>query len=147
MEGKHSKYRLGKHNNYTKSYLSLHKKHYSKNNRGQKKLDSIINKLIELLSINPRPPVPIARRVIPEIKKLEREPYPAKVSKHLELWKLYFKMPDLKKGASHGRIMFLINEQEKTVVLFWIYTHSEYSGRPSEKELRKIINTVLARSD
>jgi mRNA-degrading endonuclease RelE of RelBE toxin-antitoxin system len=92
-----------------------------------------IAQLIEHLCINPRP------------SNSALEPIPGKMSlpQALEFRKLRFAMPNLRGASGQGRLMYLINSEQKAIVLVWIYTHEEFEGRPEEKSLATALQDAI----
>ena len=44
---------------------------------------------------------------------------------------------------SMGRIIFLLCEEAKTVILLWAYSHKQFSKRPPHADLRRAILDIL----
>jgi hypothetical protein len=61
----------------------------------------------------------------------------------LELWKLEFKMPQLRGAAEQGRLIYLLDFRKKEVVLVWIYTHAEFEKRPPDKNLKHLFIEIM----
>ena len=74
------------------------------------------------------------------------EPIPGKMAlpQELEFRKLRFAMPGLRGASGQGRLMYLINSVQSSIVLVWIYTHEEYEGRPDEKSLEAVLQDAIA---
>jgi len=74
------------------------------------------------------------------------EPIPGKMAlpKELEFRKLRFGMLGLKGASGQGRLMYLINSIQSSIILVWIYTHEEYEGRPDEKSLEAVLQDAIA---
>jgi len=53
-------------------------------------------------------------------------------------------MPGLKGASGQGRLMYLINSIQSSIILVWIYTHEEYEGRPDEKSLEAVLQDAIA---
>jgi len=71
------------------------------------------------------------------------EPLPSRM-KLPEGWtfhKLRFKIG---KGASGLiRLIYLVNEKERRIKPFWMYSHEQFEKRPSDKDLAKALKEVL----
>ncbi len=61
-----------------------------------------------------------------------------------DLSKFYFKMPALKGAAGEGRIIFVVNKTMLVGYPLIFYTHAEYTKRPPDKDLTKLVNAALA---
>ena len=136
-------YRVNLQPHYDKTYEKLVKAHYKRKPKDKEKLAELLGNIYDVLAFAPRNQPPIAREVTTDIQKLEREPLPANIQQdNWEFWKLYFYAPGLEKAARLGRIMYLVNETHKVVQPFWIYTHAEYSKRPSDTEIARVIRSI-----
>lgn len=120
--------------NFNRSYKALIKAHYRKNRQAREDFEKRVVKYLSLLRSDPCPPPPFGR-VEPWPKGSYREGW--------QLWKLDFDMPGLGGAAKHGRLIYMIHDEESTVYLLWIYTHSEFPGRPPEKSLRRLTIEAL----
>ncbi|MEH1780916.1 MAG: hypothetical protein V7K67_34290 [Nostoc sp.] len=68
----------------------------------------------------------------------EDEGFPKKAYRtDFKFRKIRFRAPGLDGAAKKCRFMYVVNETKCIVYLFWIYTHTEYPGRPSDDELRR----------
>lgn len=73
-----------------------------------------------------------------------QEPWPTGLAQTgFELWKLHFDMPRLRGAAGEGRLIYLIDQQRRIVYPVWIYTHDEFAKRPPEREMRRLLKSVL----
>lgn len=94
-----------------------------------------ISQLIDNLCIDPRP------------SNSALEPIPGKMTlpRELEFRKLRFAMPSLRGASGQGRLMYLINSVQNSLVLglVWIYTHEEFEGRPDEKSLETVLQDAI----
>ena len=48
-------------------------------------------------------------------------------------------MPGFHGAARQGWLIYLVNDEERVVLLLWIYTHAEFEKRPPEKELAEML--------
>ena len=84
-------------NNFERTQQKLIRDRYRKNQAGLVKFVELIQKFIKFLSIDPRPRPPLGHL----------EPWPQGSSRDgLELWKLEFKMPQLRGAAEQGRLIY-----------------------------------------
>ena len=105
------------------------KKYYKKNAKGEKKFLSLLRDIINQLSIHPN--IPNSRL----------EPAPkGSLKEHEELRKFYFHMPNYKGSSSQGRIMYKVDKQKREIILICIYTHQDFEKRPSDKEIRRLLD-------
>ncbi|MBZ8181583.1 hypothetical protein [Oscillatoria salina] len=52
-------------------------------------------------------------------------------------------MPNLQGASEQGRLIYLVNQNERMIVLVWIYTHEEFAKRPPDKTLKQILQEIL----
>lgn len=73
------------------------------------------------------------------------EPIPRKITlpEELEFRKLRFAMPGLRGASGQGRLMYLVNFVQHSIVLVWIYTHEEFEKRPDEKNLKVALQDAI----
>lgn len=115
--------------NFDKSYEKLVRDRYRKNRVAATEFAELIQKWIEILSVDPRPRPPLGHL----------EPWPRGINSPCwELWKLVFKMPQLRGAAGQGRIIYLLNTKAQKIVLAWIYTHAEFEGRPPNQAMKRV---------
>ena len=128
------KYLIKLSKNFEKTQKKLISDRYRKNRKAVIEFTELITKLIHILEVDPylRPPVG------------HLEPWPKNINfKDWQLWKLEFKMPQLRGAAEKGRIIYLLNAALKEVVLIWIYTHAEFKKRPPDKDIKKRLLEVI----
>lgn len=124
--------------NFEKELKKLIRSHYRKNKAGLAKFLELIERFIQDLAIKPRFQPPLGHL----------EPFPQGSScSGWELWKLEFKMPQLRGAAAQGRLIYLIDTIQKEVVLIWIYTHAEFEKRPPEKNLKRLLDDLIKFSE
>ncbi len=76
--------------------------------------------------------------------RADPEPYPKGSSREgYELWKLKFKMPQLRGAAEQGRLIYLLDVRQQEVILIWIYTHAEFEKRPPERDLKRLLLDLI----
>jgi mRNA-degrading endonuclease RelE of RelBE toxin-antitoxin system len=104
-----------------------------KGSRDKQAFQVFIAQLTDSLCFNPRP------------SNSAFEPIPGKItlSRELEFRKLRFAMPNLRGASGEGRLMYLINSVQNSIVLVWIYTHEEFEGRPDEKSLTSVLQDAV----
>jgi hypothetical protein len=125
-------------NNFDKTQQKLIRDRYRKNQAGLVKFVELIQKFIKFLSIDPRPRPPLGHL----------EPWPKGSSRDgLELWKLVFKMPQLRGAAEQGRLIYLLDLAKQEVVLVWIYTHAEFEKRPPDNNLKHLLLEIMDNYD
>lgn len=116
---------------FEQTYKKLVKKHYGRN-KFLEQFRKLVDEYLDRLSIEPCS------------SDFQLEPWPDNCFvEDCQLRKIRWKkLPGLKSAARFGRLIYLIHHPTKTVYLLWIYTHAEYSKRPENSELRKVINAV-----
>lgn len=120
--------------NFDKSYKEIVKSHYPKNRQDRERFEEQIARFLSLLRSDPHPPPPFGHT----------EPWPnGSYQEGWELWKLNFDMPGLKGQAKHGRLIYMVDAEEATLYLLWIYTHAKFKGRPPEKSLRQLTQEAV----
>lgn len=125
-------------NNFERTQQKLIRDRYRKNQAGLVKFVELIQKFLRILTVDPRPRPPLGH--------LEQWPkqWPKGSSREgLELWKLEFKMPQLRGSAEQGRLIYLLDITKKEVVLIWIYTHAEFEKRPPDKNLKHLLLEIM----
>lgn len=121
-------------NNFERTQQKLSRDRYRKNQAGLVKFIELIEKFLKILSVDPRPRPPLGHL----------EPWPKGSSREgLELWKLEFKMPQLRGSAEQGRLIYLLDITKKEVVLLWIYTHAEFEKRPPDNNLKHLLLEIM----
>ncbi|MEC4984700.1 MAG: hypothetical protein SAJ37_15890 [Oscillatoria sp. PMC 1068.18] len=118
---------------FERSYKELLKRHYKKSKKAQQLFQSKINQIVKDLSDDPF------------LLNSKSEPIPGKLNK-LEEWefrKYYFKMPNLQGASGQGRLIYLVNKNERMILLVWIYTHEEFAKRPPDNILKQILQDTL----
>jgi hypothetical protein len=121
-------------NNFERTQQKLIRDRYRKNQAGLVKFVELIEKFIKILSLDPRLSPPLGHL----------EPWPQGSSRDgLELWKLEFKMPQLRGAAEQGRLIYLLDITKKEVVLLWIYTHAEFEKRPPDNNLKRLLREIM----
>jgi mRNA-degrading endonuclease RelE of RelBE toxin-antitoxin system len=110
--------------NFQRSFKKLAKVHGDK-------FIALITQVLEDLTEDP---YPLKSRVEPQPSLIQ---LPIEWTFHkLEIW--------VAKGASGQiRLMYLVNETTCTIRLLWVYSHEQFAKRPSDKELRNIIQEIL----
>jgi hypothetical protein len=104
-----------------------------KSGRDKHAFQVFIGQLIDSLCIDPRP------------SNSALEPIPGKMTLpgELEFRKLRFAMPGLRGASGQGRLIYLINSMQNSLVFVWIYTHEEFEGRPDEKSLEAVLQEAV----
>lgn len=112
----------------------LVKKHYRKNHQARQQFEDLLEGFLEQMRSSPRVPDTVGHP----------EPWPRGVAQEgFELWKMHFAMPGIRGAAGEGRLVYLISEENRAVYLVWIYTHDEFSKRPPEKEMGRLLKSVM----
>ncbi len=120
--------------NFDKTQQKLIRDRYRKNQAGLVKFVELLQKFLRILSVDPRPRPPLGHL----------EPWPKGSSRDgWELWKLEFKMPQLRGAAEQGRLIYLLDITKQEVVLLWIYTHAEFEKRPPEQNLKRLLLEIM----
>ncbi|MEG4282502.1 hypothetical protein QUB68_05190 [Microcoleus sp. A006_D1] len=121
-------------NKFERSQEELSRVRYRKNPAGLVKFLELIQKLIRILSVAPRPRPPLGHF----------EQWPKGSSREgWELWKLEFKMPQLQGASGQGRLIYLLDITKQEVVLVWIYTHAEFEKRPPDSSLKRLLRKII----
>ncbi|HAX75942.1 MAG TPA: hypothetical protein DCY88_08915 [Cyanobacteria bacterium UBA11372] len=124
--------------NFEREQQKLIRVHYRKNPAAAAKFIELIQQFVIILSINPRLRPPLGHL----------EPWPKGTNcAGWELWKLEFKMPQLRGAAGQGRLIYLIDTVHKEVGIVWIYTHAEFEKRPPEKNLKRLLEQIIESSN
>ena len=114
--------------NFSRSLRKLYK---DTSKRDQKVLVDQLKDILEGLIDEPRP------------TNSRLEPIPGKVTLpplH-EFRKLDF---SIAKGASGQiRLMYLVNLDSQVITALWIYSHEQFSKRPADKDISKVINNAF----
>jgi hypothetical protein len=70
------------------------------------------------------------------------EPLPKGIDKekleNIQFRKLRFDIPKLTGSLSKGRILFQLDEKEKTIYLLYFYTHKDFEKRPNNNLIVKL---------
>lgn len=123
--------------NFERSYQNLIRDRYRKNTAAATEFNKLIQQFIIILAVNPRPRPPLGHL----------EPWPKGTHySGWELWKLEFKMPQLRGAAGQGRLIYLLNATVKELVIVWIYTHAEFEKRPPEQSLKRLLLEIMESS-
>jgi mRNA-degrading endonuclease RelE of RelBE toxin-antitoxin system len=72
-----------------------------------------------------------------------REPLPSNLQLP-EGWTFHKIAFKYSRGASGQiRIIYLLDRSNLTIMLLWIYTHEQFSGRPPDRDLKSLIREIL----
>lgn len=72
-----------------------------------------------------------------------REPLPGKIQLP-EDWSFHKLELRVAKGASGQiRLMYLVNPSDCIIQLVWIYSHEQFTNRPSDSDLKNVIREIL----
>ncbi len=117
-------YSIEESDNFKRSFKKLVKFH----GRG------FVDLVVELLENLIEDPYPLKSR---------REPTPGKLQLPEE-WTFHKLEFTVSKGASGQiRLMYLVNEDTCVIRTVWIYSHEQFVKRPSDKDLKAIIEELL----
>lgn len=123
--------------NFERNYQNLIRERYRKNSTAATEFAALIEQFITVLSVNPRPRPPLGHL----------EPWPQGSNyPGWELWKLEFKMPQLRGAAGQGRLIYLLETIKKEVIIVWIYTQAEFEKRPPDKNLKRLLIEIMESS-
>lgn len=123
---------------FNDSFDFLVRKHYSSNVKARQEFDVLVANYINS-QLTTKPLSDSASR---------REPFPAKSAKdgvYLRK-KIWTSLPCLQGSAKCGRLMYAVVPSKCTVYLIWIYTHKEFEGRPSDKDLKQDLVEIYKRA-
>lgn len=109
----------------------LKRRHY-KGKRSQEIFTKFISQIVKSLRDNP----------FPLGSEPENIPKSFKGSRELEFQKYSFTMPNSEGASGQGRLMYLVDREKYTVELVWIYTHEEFPKRPSDKDLKQVLEEI-----
>ena len=113
--------------NFGRSFKKLAKAPCNKNNN----FASIIGNCLESLLLNPYP------------SASRDEPLPKKTQLP-EGWTFHKLELRVGKGASGQiRIMYLVNEDLKVIKPMWIYSHEQFTKRPSDQDIDGVIDEIF----
>lgn len=56
-----------------------------------------------------------------------------------ELRKLFFSMPGRSGASGEGRLLYIVDNFNNSVVLQWIYTHEQYKKQPPYNALKEVV--------
>lgn len=97
-----------------------------KNKRARDSFEVLINGYIDTLSKDPL------------FDDSDSENFPKGAYKpDFEFRKIRFFMPELQGASRRGRFMYVVHQASCSVYPIWVYTHEEYSKRPSDQELKE----------
>lgn len=124
-------YRIVPSDRFTRDLKAL-----AKTYKGQSDRRAFNDQMVEIvrgLTQNPRPDL-----------KSRPEPWPGKTrSLDWEFRKLVFTLPKRQGASGQGRLMYLVNEQDRLIVLVWVYTHEQFPKRPPDQSLGDRLGDVL----
>jgi hypothetical protein len=111
---------------FESSLKKLIKNHYRKNERARNSFLDLIDNFIKELRENP------CSNYFSDDENFPKGSYDQK----LKFRKIKFRTPELKGASGCGRLMYVVCETRCTFYLVWVYTHEEFSKRPSDDDLR-----------
>jgi hypothetical protein len=127
------KYSIRRSNSYERHLTSLLKTHYKTDKKSREQFRKLLDdRLFPQLASDP-----LALGV--------QESWPANT--HQEGWDLRkerYKMPGLRGKSSKGRLIFLVDLENRVSIPLIIYTHKEYPDRPGERELKNMIEGEMS---
>lgn len=119
-------------NKNSEDFKRSFRKLYKATARGnQKKLIDQLEKILQGLVDQPRP---ANSRQEPVPKKLILPPF------H-EFRKIEFVID--KGAAGQIRLMYLVDIDSQIITSLWIYSHEQFSGRPADKDISKVVREIL----
>jgi hypothetical protein len=125
-------------NQFRDSLAELRKRYFENQLSLAESFDKELGSLIIALLENPR------------AYKNRLEPLPKPLGHQNPDWefrKLEFNIDGLSGDPGQGRLMFFYRPKASQIVLFWVYTHEQYEGRPSNDELKSAFNIIRDDSD
>jgi hypothetical protein len=79
----------------------------------------------------------------PQLEGSRLEPWPNLNYPDWEFRKLIFLVPERSGASGEGRLMYLVNQQQRLIRLVWLYTHEEFKKRPPDKDLKTLMRELL----
>lgn len=123
-------------NKYESTYKRILKEHYRKDSAGMNQFEDLIDKVEEVLVVNPYPTNSV------------KEPWPGKFGHpDCNLCKIKLRMPALKGASRLGRLLYLVDRRERTIYFLWVYTHQEFSAQPPTKDIKEAVKEVVRHFD
>lgn len=130
LENGSPNYKVAASAKFTRTIKILKKSYKSK--REATAFVDCIGTIVETLTQQPRP----------DGSRLE--PWPVNLQyPEWEFRKLVFPVPGRKGASGEGRLMYLINAEQQTIQLVWLYTHEKYDKRPPDKDLKTLLRDLL----
>lgn len=112
---------------FDRTYRDFLKEHYKKNRKAAREFEELIARIVSALAVDPRH------------RASRLEPWPAGASQPgWELRKLEFPTPGLTGDPGQGRLIYVVHNEHKLIMLAWIYTHKQFSGRPPDISLKEV---------
>ena len=126
-------YRITPHEAFSRSVAEAKKTYYRKNAAGFERLLAVVEQFLGDLE-----------KKGPHCPASEMEPFPhGAAAPGWTLHKCYFKVPGLDGAAAQGRIIFAINKHSSSACPLLLYTHAEYTKRPAEKYLTRLLKQAM----
>lgn len=77
----------------------------------------------------------------PKLQGSFNEPLPSNLSlpADYELRKYTFQIPNRKGAAGEGRLIYLVDNSTKLIILIWLYSHEDFKKRPPDQDLASVI--------
>jgi mRNA-degrading endonuclease YafQ of YafQ-DinJ toxin-antitoxin module len=120
---------LEKTDNFERSFKKLIKSYKSK--LQQQEFVGIVSNYLEQLIVDPYP------------AQARDEPLAGGI-KIPDLWTFHKLAFTTSKGASGQiRLMYLVNESERIVKIFWIYNHEQFRKRPPDKDIKDVLKEAF----
>lgn len=131
MNGSDS-YRIVRSKKFERDYDSFIKRHYRKDKRSRRAFEELVDATLDRLRNGPDLQQDFA---MTRVRDGEKDPNFTdrfyKVS-----WR---RLPGIRGLAGCGRLIYAVNETEKTVTIACLYSHDEVADQPSSKDLRNIV--------
>ncbi len=129
------KYSIKRSNSYLRSLTSLLKDHYKHDKKARLDFKNLLDDVLTQLTNDPHVPG-------------DQERWPKGTSRQgWQFRKARFNMPGLRGKCRRGRLMYLIDLENCVVIPLIVYTHEEEPTRPSEGNLKRMIEEHTLQED
>ena len=132
-------YRIEPLQRFSDSFEILINRHYRHNETAREKFEDLVSSYIN------------NELIIKPLKNetSNSEPFPPKTAKQGVYFrkKRWNNLPYLDGKSKYGRLMYAVVPSKCTVYLIWIYTHKEFDGRPSDRDLKQDLLEIYKKAE